>query len=306
MKSKYIGAGSGKKAYVAAGATTMGLFLFNYLPNSFGLEYYRDFLQCYKNGEAVKISPKILERFERAKEICGLEAHEQTLVKPFSVFGFEVSLVGCTKTKFGAIVGIPANFEYDSVSDIKRSEIRFRDQAIDWKSESGKYLEQALILTEEEQIFAFCKALLQAKSNYVLMNSLFPSLSFLTVYTVGSYLNSSLGLLARPFSLRFVMYTILGLFGLGTWCFMKDFNQVSLDADIDKELSAKGERFVQAGVSYYDKQLKKNVALRNLLKDDTFTANGNVNYLLRQKSLPLTIRKSYFEEKLQESVAATN
>ncbi|XP_073828751.1 transmembrane protein 177-like [Musca autumnalis] len=306
MKTKFIGTGGSKKAFVAAGATTLGLFLFNYVPNTFGLEYYKNFLQCYKHGEPVKISPKILDRFEKAKEICGLEKHELSLVKPFSVFGFEVSLVGCTKTRFGAIVGVPANFEYDSVNDIKRSEIRFRDQAIDWTSESGRFLEQALILTEEEQIFAFCKALLQAKTQYVLMNSLFPSLSFLTVYTVGSYLNSSLGLLARPFSLRLVMYTILGLFGIGTWCFMKDFNQVTLDTEIDKELSSKGERFVQAGLSYYDKLLKKNIALRNLLKDDTFTANGNVNYLLRQKSLPLTIRRSFFEEKLQESITATN
>ncbi|XP_075156514.1 transmembrane protein 177 [Haematobia irritans] len=304
MRSKFIGAGSSKKAFFAAGATTIGLFIFNYVPHTFGTEYYKNFLQCYKQGQPVAVSKKLQERFERAKGICELEAHEDHFAKPFSIFGFDVSLVGSTKSRFGAFVGIPANYEYDSVSDIKRNEIRFRDQEIDWNSESGKYLEESLVLTEDEQIFGFCKALLQAKTQYVLLNSIYPSLSFLTVYSVGSYLNSSLGLLARPFSLRLVMYSILGLFGFGSWCFLKDYSQVSIDADIDKELSTKGPKFVQAGISFYDKQLKKNIALRNLLNDDTFTVKGNINYFLRQESLPLTIRKSYFESKLEEQAAS--
>lgn len=93
------------------------------------------------------------------------------------------------------------------------------------------------------------------------------------------------------------MYSILGLFGLGSWSFMKDFNQVSNDAEIDKKLASLGPQFVAAGFSYYDKHLKKNIALRNLIGDDTYTALGNENYLLRQKSMPLTARRSFFEEK---------
>lgn len=100
------------------------------------------------------------------------------------------------------------------------------------------------------------------------------------------------------------MYSILGLFGLGSWSFMKDFNQVSTDADIDKKLASLGPQFVTAGFSYYDKHLKKNIALRNLIGDDTYTALGNENYLLRQKSMPLTARKSFFEEKWKELQSA--
>lgn len=81
---------------------------------------------------------------------------------------------------------------------------------------------------------------------------------------------------------------------------MKDFNQVTTDADIDKKLATLGPQFVAAGVTYYDKHLKKNIALRNLIGDNTYTALGNENYLLRQKSLPLTARKSFFENKWEE------
>lgn len=96
------------------------------------------------------------------------------------------------------------------------------------------------------------------------------------------------------------MYSILGLFGLGSWSFMKDFNQVSTDAEIDKKLASLGPQFVAAGYIYYDKHLKKNIALRNLIGDDTYTALGNENYLLRQKSMPLTARRSFFEEKWRD------
>lgn len=142
------------------------------------------------------------------------------------------------------------------------------------------------------------------------------------MYTIGTYLNLRMNLLAGPFSvsysniqtmrtcnkqqifvsfqLRLVMYTILGLFGVGSWSFMKDFNQVSYDTEIDKKLCSLGPQFVEAGASYYGKLLKKNMALRELIGDNTYTARGNVNYFIRQKSLPLTVHKSYFEEKLQE------
>jgi len=97
-----------------------------------------------------------------------------------------------------------------------------------------------------------------------------------------------------------VLYSILGLFGLGVWSFMKDYNQVSTDAEIDKRLASMGAQFVAAGASYYDKHLKKNIALRDLIGDDTYTALGNENYMIRQKSMPLTARKSFFLEKLEE------
>lgn len=42
------------------------------------------------------------------------------------------------------------------------------------------------------------------------------------------------------------------------------------------------------------------MALRNLTGENIYSASGNENYVLRQKSLPLTIRKSYFEMKKKD------
>lgn len=96
------------------------------------------------------------------------------------------------------------------------------------------------------------------------------------------------------------MYIILGVFGFGLWSFMNDFTTVHYDTKIDKEMSNLGEDIIAAGVRFYRKLLQKNIAVRELSGDSTYTAKGNLNYLLRQKTLPLTIRKMFFEMKLKE------
>ncbi|XP_011197420.2 transmembrane protein 177 [Bactrocera dorsalis] len=284
----------------ATGATTLGLFVVNFMPHTICLKYYKDFVQCYQNGIPRPVTEKVKERLEKALDVLQVEAYERKIIKPFTVFGFDLFQAGSTKYRFGGALGIPVNYAYSDPKDINRQDIRFRDQTIDWNTDAGKLLQDAIVLTEDEQLFGLCKSVLQLQTHRVLLNSLFPSISFLTMYTIGHYLNLRMNLLAGPFSLRLVMYTILGLFGVGSWSFMKDFNQVRYDTEIDKKLCNLGPQYVEAGASYYGKLLKKNMALRELIGDDTYSARGNVNYFLRQKSLPLTVHKSYFEEKLQE------
>lgn len=110
--------------------------------------------------------------------------------------------------------------------------------------------------------------------------------------------------------MRGMLYTILGLFGFGVWSFLKDFTQVYYDTQVDKHLCSVGPEIIDAGIRFYDKLLKKNIAIRGLTGDDTYTVKGNENFLIRQKRLPLTIRKLYFEmrkkelEKSEEQITA--
>lgn len=291
---------------ILAGTTTIGLFLVNYVPHTFGLDQYRAFVQCNRNGEAVPVSSKVIERLNKAKDLLQFSSLEKDLIKPFTVFGFDIFAAGSTKSKCGGVIGIPSNYQIDNVDDLKKETICYQGNKIDWDSTAGKLLEEALILNEDEQIFGMCKALLQVQNYNYLLNSVFPTISFFMVYSVGNYLNSSLGLLSKPFSLRLCMYTILGLFGFGSWSFMKDYNQVTKDTEIDIKLSAMSPKMIEGGVGYYNKQLNKNIALREIANNNTYTAKGNCNYFLRQKSLPLTLRKSYFEEKHTEYLKTLN
>lgn len=162
-----------------------------------GHMFNKYFSYSYRNGIEREVPPAVLQRIEQAMDKLQLEKHERQFVKPFTVFGFDLFQAGTTKLRFGAVLGIPVNYGYNSIGEIKRADIRFRDRQIDWSSESGKLLEQAIVLTEDEQVFGLCKAILQLQTHRVLLNSIFPSLSFFMVYTVGHFLNLRLKLFAR-------------------------------------------------------------------------------------------------------------
>lgn len=57
---------------------------------------------------------------------------------------------------------------------------------------------------------------------------------------------------------------------------------------------------IEAGVSFYTKQLNRNIAIREISGLDLYTAKGNENYLFRIRTVPLTVRKAFLERKLEE------
>lgn len=65
-------------------------------------------------------------------------------------------------------------------------------------------------------------------------------------------------------------------------------------------LSFLGSDVIKAGISYYEKQLQKNIAIRELSGQNFYTVKGNENFFLRTKSLPITTRKQFFIAKLAE------
>lgn len=265
---------------------------------------YFNIYYTFRNGEEKVVSDKILERIEKSMEVLKLNKFEKALIKPFMVVGFDIFEAGSTKSKFGCALGLPSNFNYESTKDINKSEILFRNKPINWESDAGKNLEKAIVLTENEQIFAISKSILQFQTQKVLLNSIFPTVSFVMVYSVGTSLNHAMKLFSGPVFVRGIMYTILGMFGIGSWTFMKDFNQVQYDKEIDQKLSELGESMISAGAGYYEKLLLKNIALKELIGDNTYTSKGNINYFIRSKSLPLTARKTFFNEHLNKINAA--
>ena len=168
-------------------------------------------------------------------------------------------IVGSTKYKYGALLGVPTNYFYNHPSDIEKSIIQLRNKPIDWDTKYGKMLEEALVLSEDEQVFGMAREILQLRSHKILLNAIYPCSTVLVIYTMASILNDRLRLLQRPFSVRGIMYSLLAFFGAGLYCLMQDVTQVYYDQETDKQLSSLGiDGVVDAGVRFYDKLLKKN------------------------------------------------
>lgn len=119
-------------------------------------------------------------------------------MKPFIAYGFDVLQIGTTKSRFNAYVGIPTNYFYETVNDIQRSDIQIRQKEIKWDSPDGLQLQDALVLNEKEQIFAFARSILQLNTHKLMFHSLYGPFSIAMSYGIGQFINLRLNLFVKP------------------------------------------------------------------------------------------------------------
>lgn len=110
---------------------------------------------------------------------------------------------------FGGWIGVPSNFYYKSTEDIDKVNIFIRNERVKWASEHGKLLEESLILSESEQIFAFCRALLDLQSFKFYLNTITPSATFLGMYFAAQKINQTQNLYGRLFLVRVSSFLLL-------------------------------------------------------------------------------------------------
>ena len=92
---------------------------------------------------------------------------------------------------------------------------------VSWGSEAGKNLLQSMVLSEEARKFAIGREIAYVHKPYVYTNSVFPALVITSVYAFITNCNKRLDLFSRPFAVRAIFCTLVGLFGFGSWAFMK-------------------------------------------------------------------------------------
>lgn len=173
---------------------------------------------------------------------------------------------------------------------------------VDWNTEAGKKLSNALILPENVQQFAICREILMTQNNKFIFDSVYPFSCIFMAYNLTTHLNRRLNLYAGPVSLRAVLYTMVGLFATGTYFLMKDMTEVYYETEVDKKLCDLGPHFIESGVIFYQKILERNQALRELMGregENKYSKLGNENFGLRQPRLALIHRKQFFEEQLR-------
>lgn len=180
---------------------------------------------------------------------------------------------------------------------------------LDLTSEYGSKLGEALILSDKVKEFAICREILMTQNNKVMIESTYPFIAVFFVYNLSQYLNRRLNLYAAPQSLRGIFYSIIGLFGMGSYFLFKDMTEVHYEAQVDKKLCELGPDYIEAGLIFYEKLLQRNVALRELMGNEgksKYTKLGNENYSVRQPHISLNHRKQFFELKLKEVNESTH
>lgn len=202
---------------------------------------------------------------------------------------------------YGTFVGIPINYEYEELNEVPVSEVVVSGEPASWTPEAKALFKESLVLTEDEQIFGIMREILLSQTYKVPLNCFYPLITVVFGYSLGHTLNNKLSLFSRPLMLRMIGYILVSLFAYGIYCFAVDFSACFYDRTVDEKLAELGEKWTKVGLSFYDKILKQNIAIRTVTGDNSiYSASGNINFLFRQKSLPLTARKDFFQEQLKK------
>lgn len=262
----------------------------------------------HRDGIEKKVSQKVEKRFKQAIDLLGIDDLHQRRCKIFTVTGFDLFHAGSKHSIYGTYVGVPINYEYETPNDVPTSEIVIAGEQVNWNnSDLKKMFKESLILSEDEQIFGIMRELALACSSKFLLECLYPIVAVVGAYAMGHTINNRLQLFSRTRPIRIMMYSLVSLFIYGNYCFITDYTSIQYDTKVDKQIASLGDKWKKAGVGFYDKMLQKNIAIRTITGDNSkYSSVGNVNFFVRQKEMPLTLRKEFFEQQLKQSTSMAN
>ncbi|KAG7306252.1 hypothetical protein JYU34_008852 [Plutella xylostella] len=274
-----------------------------FAPHTFFIEKYKDFVHNYHNGKPVDLPLELKNRYNKCLEILKVPEHQKKLYSPFSVFGYDLFSAGSWYTRNGAIVGIPVHFTYKTLNDIKEQDIKVNQKKVDWESEAGMKLADSILLPEKVQEFAICREILSTQNIKLYLQSTYPFVCMFFGYNVAQKANKRLNLYSLPASARCVMYSLVASFSMGLYFLLHDYTEVYYETVVDKKLCEVNPEFVECGVTFYDKMLKRNQALRELMGkegESKYTKFGNENFGVRQPRIALVHRKQFFQNQLEQ------
>ncbi|KAJ8941493.1 hypothetical protein NQ318_006179 [Aromia moschata] len=296
---------AGKKfCYYSAGTATLGVLCATFLPHTLLLNQYKDIIQLYKNGISVPLSTKLQERFQKAIDLVEIDPQDRHLYQPFFYCGFDITSIGSSYSRFGVLVGLPANFAYENVDMVDKSKLKVNQNEVVWDSEDGQKLLNSLVLSENAQLYAMAREIQFRNTPKPLLDTMIGTTSCILTYSLSNHINSKFNFYAKPRGLRVALYALVGLFSFGVYAMCKDVSQMYYESSIDRELKQKSELLAEGGKEYYSKILERNQSIRKLMGKEgekLYSILGNENYLFRNKHLPIVQRKSFFDEPLSIS-----
>jgi len=240
------------------------------------------------------------QRIQEVMEDLKLPDNIRNLIRPFSVFGFDLLHAGTLNAKYGAILGIPANFTSTEVE--LRENLQIKEEQVDWTRQDAKAFLSASMLSEDAQKFAIAHEILQIQADEPHSNSLSVMLIITVLWTLYNAIVHRYKLREKNVVFCRSLYSSFTLFGVIFWLGIKDYQSYRLDRKNDEALCNLGTEYIKGGQEFYEKMLIRNRAIRTLLGKEgkeIYTAYGNQQTFLRQKHVPLSHRKDFYDLRVQ-------
>ncbi|XP_029937425.1 transmembrane protein 177 [Myripristis murdjan] len=289
-------------------ASCGGVFAANMFYHVFPDMSYRQLYQAWHKGEPVTLSEKLEVVFQQVLRDYGISSPNN--FSAFASFGFHPVGAGVPWLPSGAQIGIPANFNSttDDTGGITNRTIFINGKTVEWDSDSGLALKEALVFSPEAQKFAIAREVARLESGGPIVSAAVAPFCLGGVWVYSVLLKQVFGLHAGPVLLRGAV-NILAL-GLGAVSYFLTSDTVSqwMDYSSDRRAAGVSHNYAKGGVEFYDKILSRNKTLRSLMGpkgEEMYAPSGNLfpAHLLQLKHAPYTSRREGILSLLKEEKA---
>lgn len=289
-------------------ASCGGVFAANIFYHVFPEQSYRQLYQAWHKGQPDTLSEKLESVFQQVLNEYGV-----TTTKNFSAFasyGFHPVGAGVPWLPAGAQVGIPANFNStaDDPSGITNRTIFINGKTVDWDSETGAALKEALVFSLEAQKFALAREVARLQSGGPLITASVAPLCLAGVWAYSAVLKQVFGLHAGPVVLRGA--TNLLALGIGAVSYFLASDAVGqwVECSSDQNAAKVSRDYANGGVEFYEKILRRNKTLRSLMGkkgEEMYAPSGNLfpANIFQLKHTPYTSRRDGILALLKEEKA---
>lgn len=285
-----------------------GVFAVNIFYHVFPENTYRKLYQAWSKGEPAALSEKLENVFQQVLKDSAVSSPGNYTA--FAAYGFHPVGAGVPWLPSGAQIGIPSNFNSTpgDLLGITNRTVLINGKELEWDSETGGVLRNALVLSEDAQKFAMAREVAQLEcAGPVLLAAVVPTcLAGTWIFSVA--LKQIFGLFARAVIFRAAANTFaLGLGALSYFLASDSVNQW-LEFHSDRRAAGLSHNYAKGGAEFYEKILARNKTLRVLMGpkgEKMYAPSGNLfpASLLTMKHAAYTARRGRILNLLKEEKA---
>lgn len=228
----------------------------------------------------------------------------------FASFGFHPVGAGIPWFPAGAHIGIPANFNstLDDQSGITNRNIFVNGKMVDWSSEAGCALKEALLFSLDAQKFAVAREVARLQSGGPIAGAAVAPLCLGGVWVYSVVLKQVFGLHSGPYLLRGVANAAALGIGVVSYFLTSDALSHWLDYNADRRAARVSREYAKGGVEFYDKILSRNKTMRSLMGqkgEEMYAPSGNLfpAHIFQLQHTPYTSRRKRIVALLSEEKA---
>ncbi|NWI65479.1 TM177 protein, partial [Todus mexicanus] len=293
-----------KRKITVLAVSCMGLFganlSYHVFPETFKLLH-----ECWSEGQPAELSQKLCDVFQDVLQDIHVKATDS--YRAFAASGFHPVSAGIPWLPAGSLVGIPPNF--DSTAEDKKGitnhVVVINGKKVDWESNEGVALKEALTFSLEAQKFAIAREVVYLQNGSPLASAVVAPTCLAGTIVCGKGIQLLLGLSRGPMTLRSICNLLTAAGGL--MCYYVSYDAVTyhLDCKADRKAATVSKDYARGGVEFYDKILSRNRILRGLMgKEGTkiYAPSGNLfpRHWFRIKYTPYTYRRDLILNILRE------